>query len=142
MPAFSIYHSFRFFGRSANITASLLYAVGNFTGELFNQERSVYRSGLLDFGTRFSVNLYGGRAMELPQFAKWKQKVLLGASLRVVAPTGQSRLDWAACAGQLLRLCPSCQHDSINSHGWRPKQAHDDSHDWIRYAAVNARTAV
>jgi hypothetical protein len=42
-------------------------------------------------------------------------------------------LDWAACAGRLLRLCPSCQHDSINSHGWRPKQAHDDSHDWIRY---------
>ena len=54
-----------------------------------NQERSVYRSGLLDFSARFSVNLYGGRAMELPQFSKWKQKVLLGASLKVVAPTGQ-----------------------------------------------------
>ena len=98
MPSFSIYHSFRFFGRSANITASLPYAVGNFTGELFNQERSVYRSGLLDFGARFSVNLYGGR--ELPQFAKWKQKVLLGASLRVVAPTGQydptKLINWAS----------------------------------------------
>jgi hypothetical protein len=89
VPVFSLYHSFRFFGRSANITASLPYAVGNFTGELFNQERSVYRSGLLDFSARFSVNLYGGRAMELPQFSKWKQKVLLGASLKVVAPTGQ-----------------------------------------------------
>ena len=27
--------------------------------------------------------------MKPPQFAKWKQKVLLGASLRVIAPTGQ-----------------------------------------------------
>ena len=85
----SLYHSFNFFGRTANVTASLPYAVGNFTGELFNQTRSVYRSGLLDFNARISVNLYGGKAMELPQFVKWKQKVLLGASLKVVAPTGQ-----------------------------------------------------
>ena len=89
VPVVSLYHSFNFFGRTANVTASLPYAVGNFTGELFNQQRSVYRSGLLDFNARVSVNLYGGKAMELPQFAKWKQKVLLGASLRVVAPTGQ-----------------------------------------------------
>ena len=27
--------------------------------------------------------------MELPQFVKWKQKVLLGASLKIIAPTGQ-----------------------------------------------------
>jgi hypothetical protein len=85
----SLYHSFSFFGRSANVTVSLPYAVGNFTGELFNQQRSVYRSGLLDFGARVSVNLHGGKAMELHQFAKWKQKVILGASLKVVAPTGQ-----------------------------------------------------
>ncbi len=85
----TLYHSFSFFGRSANVTASLPYAVGDFTGELFNRQRSVYRSGLLDFNVRFAVNLYGGRAMDLKQFSKWKQKMLLGASLRVVAPTGQ-----------------------------------------------------
>ena len=83
------YHAFNFFGRSANVTASLPYAVGNFTGELNNQQRSVYRSGLLDFGARLSVNLYGGRAMPAQDFRKWKQKVLLGASLKVIAPTGQ-----------------------------------------------------
>jgi len=32
VPIFSYYHSFSFFGRSANITASLPYAVGNFQG--------------------------------------------------------------------------------------------------------------
>lgn len=31
-PILSLYHSFRFFGRSANITASLPYAAGNFKG--------------------------------------------------------------------------------------------------------------
>jgi len=89
VPVFSFYHSFNFFGRSANVTASLPYAVGNFTGEVNSQQRSIYRSGLLDFGARLSVNLYGGRAMEVPAFRKWKQNVLLGASLRIVAPTGQ-----------------------------------------------------
>jgi hypothetical protein len=43
----------------------------------------------LDFGVRFSVNLMGGPAMPAEKFAKWKQKLLLGASLRVIAPTGQ-----------------------------------------------------
>ena len=89
VPVFSVYHSFSFFGRSANFLASLPYAVGNFTGELHNQQRSVYRSGLLDFNARFSVNLYGGRAMPQQDFRKWKQKLLLGASLKVIAPTGQ-----------------------------------------------------
>jgi hypothetical protein len=85
----TLYHSFNFFGRSANVLASLPYAVGNFTGEVRSQQHSVYRSGLLDFNARFSVNLYGGRAMDLKQYAKWKQKMILGASLKVVAPTGQ-----------------------------------------------------
>ena len=89
VPVISLYHSFSFLGRSANVTASLPYAVGNFTGEVGNKQGSVHRSGLLDFNARFSVNLYGGRAMEIPDFHKWKQKVILGASLRIIAPTGQ-----------------------------------------------------
>ena len=89
VPVFSYYHSLNFFGRSANITASLPYAVGNFQGEVMSQQRSVYRSGLLDLGVRFSVNLMGGPALQPQQFVKWRQKVLLGASLRVIAPAGQ-----------------------------------------------------
>ena len=34
IPIFSVYHSFGFFGRSANFTASLPYGVGTFQGEL------------------------------------------------------------------------------------------------------------
>src|SRR5271169_357726 len=58
------YHSLNFFGRSANITASLPYGVGTFQGDLSGQSRSVYRSGMLDSSFRFSVNLMGGPAMQ------------------------------------------------------------------------------
>jgi hypothetical protein len=89
VPVLSLYHSFNFFGRSANITGSLPYAVGNFQGDVLGMQRSAYRSGLLDLSFRFSVNLMGGRALQPQQYAKWRQKVLLGASLKVIAPTGQ-----------------------------------------------------
>ena len=54
VPVFSYYNSFSFFGRSANITASLPYAVGTFSGDVLGKNRSIYRSGLLDFSARFS----------------------------------------------------------------------------------------
>jgi hypothetical protein len=89
VPVFSYYHSINVFGRSANITASLPYGVGTFEAEALGRGRSAYRSGLVDLGVRFSINLIGGPAMPAEQFAKWKQKNILGASLRVIAPTGQ-----------------------------------------------------
>ena len=89
VPVFTLYHSFSFFGRSANILAALPYGVGYFQGELNQQRRQIYRSGLMDFALRVSVNLKGGPAMTSAEFAKWKQKVLLGASLKIIAPTGQ-----------------------------------------------------
>ena len=89
VSSFTYYHCLDFFGRSANIAASVPYGVGTFQGTLEQQQRSVYRSGLVDFGARFSVNLMGGPAMRGEKFAKWKQKTLLGASLKVLAPTGQ-----------------------------------------------------
>ena len=89
VSVFTYYHSFGFFGRSANIGVSLPYGIGTFQGKLEQQQRSVYRSGLMDFGARFSVNLKGGPAMPVEKFAKWKQRVLLGASLKLIAPTGQ-----------------------------------------------------
>jgi len=89
VPVFSYYHSFGFFGRSANVTGSLPYAVGHFQGSVLGTQTQIYRSGLADTAFRLSVNLKGGPAMPPPTFAKWKQKALLGVSLKVVAPTGQ-----------------------------------------------------
>ena len=89
VPILSYYHSLSFFGRSANITASLPYGVGNFEAAALGKNKSAYRSGLLDVGVRLSVNLKGGPAMQAAEFSKWQQKTILGISLRVIAPTGQ-----------------------------------------------------
>jgi len=89
VPVLSYYHALSFFGRSANVTVVLPYGVGTFTGDVLGQNRSVYRSGLLDLTVRFSANLKGGPAMLPQQFVKWKQKTIIGASLKIVAPTGQ-----------------------------------------------------
>jgi len=89
VPIFSYYHSFSFFGRSANITGSLPYAVGNFRGTVVGAEKHLYRSGLLDSAFRLSINIKGGPAMPVEKYAKWRQKILLGVSFKIVAPTGQ-----------------------------------------------------
>jgi Putative MetA-pathway of phenol degradation len=88
-PAITYYHALNFFGRSANIIASLPYGVGNLQGHVLGAEGHLYRSGLLDSVYRFSVNLKGGPAMPPQEFMKWRQKMLIGVSLKVVAPTGQ-----------------------------------------------------
>ena len=88
-PVLSLFHTLSFFGRSANFTASLPYGVGNFRGTVAGAEAHAYRSGMLDSSFRLSVNLKGGRAMEQRDYVKWRQKILLGVSIRVVAPTGQ-----------------------------------------------------
>jgi hypothetical protein len=89
VPIFSYFHSLPFFGRTANLTASLPYGVGNVRGTVMDAETKAYRSGLFDTTLRFSVNLMGGPAMDVADFLKWKQKTIVGVSVRVVAPTGQ-----------------------------------------------------
>jgi len=89
LPVFSYYHTLNFFGRTSNLTVAVPYGVGDFNGTVAQVPRYVYRSGLLDSFVRFSVNLKGGPAMNLQQFSRWKQKMLLGASLKIVMPTGQ-----------------------------------------------------
>jgi hypothetical protein len=89
LSTFSYYHSLNFFSRSANVTVSLPYAVGNFQGTVMAVETNVYRSGLAPVVLRFSVNLKGGPAMSAKEFLSWRQKTVIGASLKVLPPTGQ-----------------------------------------------------
>jgi hypothetical protein len=58
-------------------------------GDVFEQRRSVYRSGLADLRLRLTTNLVGGPALERREFAQRRPRTTLGASLVVVAPTGQ-----------------------------------------------------
>ena len=89
VPVFSYYHSLSFFGRSANITASLPYGTAHFQGKFQDNETKAYRSGLLDSTFRISVNIKGGPAMSVREIQSWQQKTILGVSLKIVAPTGQ-----------------------------------------------------
>ena len=89
LSIFNYSHSLNFFGRSANFLVVLPYGVGNFHGTVVGAEASAYRSGLLPVTLRFSVNLIGGPAMNVREYSKWKQKAILGASLKVVPATGQ-----------------------------------------------------
>ncbi len=85
----SYYRSLNFFGRSANFTIGVPYALGNFQGFVVNRQQNIYRSGLGNGEARFSVNLKGGPKMNLAEFVKWKQKRLLGVSLLAQFPSGQ-----------------------------------------------------
>jgi hypothetical protein len=89
LPALGYYHSFSFLGRSANVALTAPYGDADFKGTVVEVPASTHRSGWLDTVLRFAVNLVGGPAMEAPEFARWQQDLLLGASLKIVSPTGQ-----------------------------------------------------
>ena len=77
VPVFSYYHSLSFFGRYANMTASLPYAVETFKGTVLGNEKSAYRSGLLDLAVRLSVNLRGGEPWRWMSFKNGGKKTFL-----------------------------------------------------------------
>jgi hypothetical protein len=89
LSVFNYSHSLNFFGRNANFLVSLPYGVGNFQGNVLGAETLAHRSGLLPSNFRFSVNLIGGPAMGVQEFSKWRQKTILGVSLKFVPLTGQ-----------------------------------------------------
>jgi outer membrane putative beta-barrel porin/alpha-amylase len=67
----------------------LPYTVGNFRATVAGADAHLYRSGLVDARVRLSVNLRGGPALHLSEFPKWRERTVVGASLTVIAPTGQ-----------------------------------------------------
>ena len=89
-PVFSYFYNFGFFGRSANISGSIPFAIGDFSGVVLGRDRSAHRQGLADMPVRFSVNLIGGPALTAAAFVKTPPpRRTLGASVKVIAPTGQ-----------------------------------------------------
>jgi hypothetical protein len=85
----SYFHTFDCFGRSANVTVFMPYVVGHLRGDVNGVEQKLYRSGLGAVAARVSVNLVGARAMNAEEYSRWRQKMVIGASLTVEAPTGQ-----------------------------------------------------
>lgn len=82
-------HTFGLFDRCASIGIVQPYVWGTVSGEVFEQSRSVDRSGFGDTRLRFGMNLFGGPALTPAEFAKRRPERALGTSVVVVVPTGQ-----------------------------------------------------
>jgi hypothetical protein len=81
--------TFGLLGRHTSVNVTLPYVLGNVKGTVFEERREIERSGSADLRMRFAVNLIGGPALTPKEFAKRAPTSTLGASLTVVAPTGQ-----------------------------------------------------
>lgn len=80
-------------GRSAGVALLLPYTRADVDGEVFEESRSVERSGFSDARLRLSMNLLGGPALDREQFARRTPGATLGASLTVITPSGEYRSD-------------------------------------------------
>lgn len=78
-----------FWGQSGTLAMVVPYAWLAASGEVFDQAKSVSRTGLADITLRMAVNLHGAPALSLPDFAKYRQDAIIGVSLVVTAPAGQ-----------------------------------------------------
>jgi hypothetical protein len=76
-------------GRTAQVLAIVPYVQADLTGLLAGSPQYRYRSGLGDTVFRYAMNISGAPAMHLPEYARYRQKTIVGTSITVSAPTGQ-----------------------------------------------------
>ena len=82
----------RFFalaGRSASLAVVAPYLEADLTGNVVDAPAQVHRAGWGDLRLRGAVNLFGQPALSPAEFARQPEVLSGGASLSVVAPTGQ-----------------------------------------------------
>jgi hypothetical protein len=76
-------------GKSGKFDVILPYSQLSGNAVVADQPRERDVSGFHDPRFRFSVNFYGAPALSLPEFAKYRQDLIIGASVQVSAPLGQ-----------------------------------------------------
>lgn len=81
--------AFGWLGRTTSAAIAAPYIRASASGSVAEVDRSIERSGLGDARLRLAVNLIGGEALSRSDFARRKPQTAVGASLMVVAPTGQ-----------------------------------------------------
>ena len=88
-------HSLGLFGRSANIQLELPYVDGTTTGMVSGQPGRRDVSGFGDVSATLTVNLLGAPSMSTAEFRELRQnpRPILGASIKVVAPSGEYEAD-------------------------------------------------
>jgi hypothetical protein len=81
--------TFSLFGLTSQAFVVLPYSWAQVSGKVVGEDSSITRSGLGDMRFRLSVLLLGAPATTLQEFAKSSPQTILGASITVIAPTGQ-----------------------------------------------------
>lgn len=76
-------------GRQASASFFVPYIKGSASGTVFEARQDVTRSGLADLRARFTMSLIGSPAMQPKEFAAYKPRTVVGASITIIAPTGQ-----------------------------------------------------
>lgn len=89
LQTFGYARTFALAGRAASVGILLPYTQGDISGKVFDAPREVHRAGAADVRLRFGVNLIGTPALAPQEFARRVPTTSLGASLSIVAPTGQ-----------------------------------------------------
>lgn len=83
-------HAFNLFGLSSQALIAAPYSWAQVSGELNEQDSSITRAGLGDIRMRLSVLFVGAPAATLAEMRKApSRRTILGASLNIIAPTGQ-----------------------------------------------------
>jgi len=88
-PMLGVGTTFSLFGLTSQAFVTLPYSWAQVSGKVVGEDSSITRSGLGDTRFRLSVLLLGAPAATLQEFAKSSPQTVLGASLTVIAPTGQ-----------------------------------------------------
>ena len=86
---FGVGTTFDMFGKLALVSVAVPYAWGDVSGQVFEEARTVTRSGLADTRVRLSVNLRGNDAMQLREYVKAPRRAIVGTSVTVLVPTGE-----------------------------------------------------
>jgi hypothetical protein len=76
-------------GRSAKIDAQMPLSWATFSGMVAGEFRTRSPQGLADPRVRLLVNFIGAPALSPQEFAKYRQRTIVGASLQLVMPLGQ-----------------------------------------------------
>ncbi|MCP4896354.1 MAG: transporter [bacterium] len=112
-------HTLSLWGRTSNLIVELPYSRGSTVGNVEGTDMQRDFSGFGDLGVTLSINLLGGPSMGLNEFQALRAapRPILGASLKVLAPTGRYETDrlinvsanrWAAKAelGYMIPIKP------------------------------------
>jgi len=83
------------FGRTSNLQLELPYFDGQTTGFAFGESGRREVQGFGDLGATLSINILGAPSMNGEEFQELRQnpRPILGASIKIVAPTGEYEAD-------------------------------------------------